>query len=240
MLKIRSRYLEALEKEEFDQMPGRVYVRGFVRSYASFLGMDPGEALALLDEAWPEQKEEEPQPEEREKELFRAAFGWWKPRYVRYVLGVVAVALLFTLNLIWQRGEGYEGQVAEKSKVEEKAAPQRETAERKADKSKVRNEQKKEESTQQEKKEETAPRYEGVELVLTANRGQCWISVTADGRKVFEGMMNQNEVKTFKASRAVTVKLGNAGAVQVTYNGQDVGYLGGLGEVVVKEFAAAR
>ena len=39
-IKIRSRYLEALETEEFDILPGNVYLFGFLRSYASFLGLD--------------------------------------------------------------------------------------------------------------------------------------------------------------------------------------------------------
>jgi cytoskeleton protein RodZ len=43
--KIRLRYLRALENEEWDVLPGGVYTRGFVRTYASFLGLD-GERLA--------------------------------------------------------------------------------------------------------------------------------------------------------------------------------------------------
>lgn len=43
--KIRSRYLRAMENEEWDVLPGGSYVRGFIRTYASFLGLD-GERLA--------------------------------------------------------------------------------------------------------------------------------------------------------------------------------------------------
>lgn len=43
--KIRPRYLQALEAEEWDALPGGVYTRGFIRTYASFLGLD-GERLA--------------------------------------------------------------------------------------------------------------------------------------------------------------------------------------------------
>jgi hypothetical protein len=42
--KIRLRYLRALEDEEWDVLPGGVYTRGFIRTYASFLGLD-GERL---------------------------------------------------------------------------------------------------------------------------------------------------------------------------------------------------
>ena len=39
--KITLRYLEALEKNDFDQLPGGVFNRGFVRAYAEFIGVDP-------------------------------------------------------------------------------------------------------------------------------------------------------------------------------------------------------
>lgn len=43
--KIRVRYLRALENEEWDLLPGPTYTRSFIRTYASFLGLD-GERLA--------------------------------------------------------------------------------------------------------------------------------------------------------------------------------------------------
>ena len=38
--KIRGKYLRALEQEEFEQLPGPTYVKGFLRSYAEYLGLD--------------------------------------------------------------------------------------------------------------------------------------------------------------------------------------------------------
>jgi len=38
--KIRAKYLRALEDEAFDQLPGPTYVKGFVRTYADYLGLD--------------------------------------------------------------------------------------------------------------------------------------------------------------------------------------------------------
>src|SRR6267142_710593 len=44
--KISKKSLEALEKEEFDALPGGVFNRGFVRSYARYVGLNPDEAIA--------------------------------------------------------------------------------------------------------------------------------------------------------------------------------------------------
>ena len=43
--KIRVRYLQALENEDWDQLPGDTYARAFIRTYGALLGLD-GERLA--------------------------------------------------------------------------------------------------------------------------------------------------------------------------------------------------
>jgi hypothetical protein len=45
--KIRTKYLRALENEEWEVLPGHPYAKGFLRTYAQFLGLDPD---ALVDE----------------------------------------------------------------------------------------------------------------------------------------------------------------------------------------------
>ena len=45
--KIRAKYLRAMEEEQFDVLPSPTYVRGFLRTYAAFLGLDGG---LLVDE----------------------------------------------------------------------------------------------------------------------------------------------------------------------------------------------
>jgi cytoskeleton protein RodZ len=44
-IKIRARYLRAIENEDWDQLPGDTYARAFIRTYGTFLGLD-GERLA--------------------------------------------------------------------------------------------------------------------------------------------------------------------------------------------------
>src|SRR3954447_7610693 len=43
--KIRARYLAALERGEYRELPGAVYTKGFLRNYAAYLGLDPDEIL---------------------------------------------------------------------------------------------------------------------------------------------------------------------------------------------------
>src|SRR5689334_22880272 len=43
--KIRARYLGALERGDYKELPGAVYTKGFLRNYALYLGLDPEEVL---------------------------------------------------------------------------------------------------------------------------------------------------------------------------------------------------
>jgi transcriptional regulator with XRE-family HTH domain len=43
--KIRHKYLEALEAGDYADLPGDVYTRGFLRNYATYLGLDPDELV---------------------------------------------------------------------------------------------------------------------------------------------------------------------------------------------------
>jgi hypothetical protein len=65
--RIRLRYLRAIENEEWDVLPGGVYTRGFIRTYAAFLSLD-GERLAddfrQQVEGWSRGSPREPQTRE--------------------------------------------------------------------------------------------------------------------------------------------------------------------------------
>lgn len=55
-------YIEAMERDQFDTLPAPVYARGFVRSYARYLGLDEEEALARMPRELPRPPGLEPLP----------------------------------------------------------------------------------------------------------------------------------------------------------------------------------
>lgn len=59
-IKIRSKFLEAIEKNEFESMPPGTFVRGFIKNYASFLGVSPDDALAFYRRQTTVERQESP------------------------------------------------------------------------------------------------------------------------------------------------------------------------------------
>jgi cytoskeleton protein RodZ len=109
--KIRAKYLRAIENEEWDLLPGPVYVKSFLRTYAEFLGLD---ARGLLDE-YKRRFELSPDAHarplaavkrDREREQRRRARGPRTPRPPSWaIIALVLVAAGLGLYLIG-RGHG--------------------------------------------------------------------------------------------------------------------------------------
>jgi hypothetical protein len=91
--KIRVRYLRALENEEWDVLPGPTYTRSFIRTYASFLGLD-GERLADDFRRLQEDQVPEPggrEPRQRPQRPLRSGDG---PRIPGIVIAAAATLVL--------------------------------------------------------------------------------------------------------------------------------------------------
>jgi cytoskeletal protein RodZ len=105
--RIRLGYLKAIEAEEWDVLPGGVYNRGFIRTYASFLGID-GERLAAEYRESVEggpggEQEATPRPPVRPGRRRPAGGRAWVA-----VAGVVAVGAI-AIVVLPDGGDGDEG-----------------------------------------------------------------------------------------------------------------------------------
>jgi hypothetical protein len=100
-VRIRERYLTALEEERWDMLPGDTYTKGFLRTYAEFLGLD-GQLYVDEFNARVAAHEEEPFI----PESLGASSGPGSPILVRTIAAVVVVAAVGTvLGLVaWGRG----------------------------------------------------------------------------------------------------------------------------------------
>jgi len=72
----------------------------------------------------------------------------------------------------------------------------------------------------------------GVNVELVASRGTTWLYATNEsGEVLFSGQVREGVTKTFNAAKQVNLRVGNAGGVDISVNGKDVGSIGADREV---------
>jgi cytoskeletal protein RodZ len=82
-----------------------------------------------------------------------------------------------------------------------------------------------------------AKKIDGVEVQLNGVNGLSWVAVSdSTGTTLFSGRIRQGEERTFTDNQLLYVVIGNAGAINLTVNGEDIGVPGSVGEVVRLEF----
>ncbi len=89
--KVSQRYLEALEKDDDAHLPAAVFIKGFIRNYAIFIGLDPDEALLRYQE----QKKSLEEADGSEPEEIRPVAPP-KQRPGKILWGIILVGLLLS------------------------------------------------------------------------------------------------------------------------------------------------
>lgn len=248
---IRGRYLEALEQGKYDELPNEVYVKGFIRNYAEYLGLDAGALVqAYREEIYGEDVKPAPPPVPETTSLVNehAPFSSGSDFHERVekshrkqmIFAMAATVLIaFVGSIYYFFGEDPDA-------VKKPAAQTQQTQQTNS-----RTAQRPDQPTPQ-TTPATQPPTGGVMNGSTASAAagpvdlavkftaRCWVQVVADGKTIYEDMAEANESKRWSGRESVVVTAGNAGAIEVTYNGQNVGKLGKTGEVVEKRFAKGK
>jgi len=212
--KIRRKYLEAMENDNFDVLPGKVYVKGFIKNYATFLGLNANSMVSAYEEmvpAVPAEEEDERQAVKLTQIEKSSAGGMLK-----IAVGLVLAGLAFYIFMPSLMGTGKDKIVPDRT--DNKTATQEKANEEKA-------------------RDKQAAR-QGVNMILNVTDNRSWMYVEVDGKPEFTGFLASGQMKEFKGNEKIVLKLGNAGVVQVEVNGQKMGVLGNLDQVVTKEFSA--
>ena len=92
-------------------------------------------------------------------------------------------------------------------------------------------------STTDQNSQVVASTTSGVSLVVSGISGKSWIGIQdASGAQIFSGSITAGEVKSFSEDQLIYATIGNAAAVSLNVNGQEIGTPGGVGEVVHLSF----
>ena len=92
-------------------------------------------------------------------------------------------------------------------------------------------------NTSTSKNSPVAKKINGVEVMLKGVNGLSWVAISdSTGTTLFSGRIRQGESRTFTDNQLLYVVIGNAGAINLTVNGEDLGVPGSVGEVIRLEF----
>jgi cytoskeleton protein RodZ len=206
-IRIRALYLAAIEDERWNAIGAAVYIRGFLRTYARFLGIDPEEAVAAFNRTQPVP------PAASLPEPAREAGSSRRGPLLILIASAVAVLLIafVVYNELTMRGTQVAGDAVPASAAPSPSAPA---------------------NTPGPLVRPAVVKADSLAVVLSA---PSWLRVTVDGNVSMEGTFPAGTSKTFHGKSAL-VRIGNAGGVEVYVDGRDVGKLGNSGDVVEHAF----
>ena len=212
LTRIRATFLQALEEEQFDRLPGRTYLKGFLRTYATALGLNPDE----LFEAYHLEFETPAQPivgmHSAEVPIRPAARPSPFRRMITGVAALALVVLVFLMYIGYQQLKRFNASV---SRPDATAQPAPQPSPRPAPPS----------PRPAPPPAPVAPPLPSAAAPLTVilrTTEESWIRIFADGRRVFQGVIAAGEERTWTAQRELTVRVGNAPGVSVEVNGEAV------------------
>jgi cytoskeletal protein RodZ len=215
--RIGTRFLGALENEEWGKLPGGVFNRGFIRAIARFLGLDEEDLLAEYDVAYSVRADARPASPPPQR---TAAFA------SRVFPALAVVLVLFGLVV-----GGYYGwrRLRALQRAPEAAAvpvPAPAPAEQPGSVSA---------SAPVTASPRTTDPSERLDLSISASHS-VQIRVTADGKEAFEGEIAAGQTLHFYAQDEFVVSAGNSTAVLLELNGQampPIGAPGSSGKIVL-------
>jgi transcriptional regulator with XRE-family HTH domain len=230
--KIRKRYLIGLERDDYTVLPDAVYARGFLKTYANFLGLD-GTGLSQELHTRRKPRRERGLSYAAPKSEFEGPIispggvpGSEKRRVSKSAVVTVVVVALVIAALV---GALYFVGLNVRSSAPDAAPDAARMAAQGAG-----------EAREPDAAPEQVPSEEVSSGALTVGvevEGvPAWIRVSSDSETVFEEVARPGFSRTFEARRVVGIRAGDAGAVSVEVNGQDVGTLGDPGQVLDRNF----
>jgi cytoskeleton protein RodZ len=226
--RVPARALAAIELNDRSSLPPRPFGRGFVRTYAEEMDLDPDRLVRDYFAQFPSQPalvrvaRDAPEPS-------------WQPSSLWVGMGTAVALLVVVVSaavILGRRGEstvepGSVGTGGAPAAAPAGSTPQSVATPEAAAAPAVPN--------------STLP--PGAITVVLSLTGPCWVAATVDGRRTIYRVLEPGDRQTLVAERDIAIRFGDAGAITWTINGRDAGVLGANGAVrdvrVTRENAAS-
>lgn len=258
---IRTQYLDALERGDLSLLPEVVYVQGFLKRYADYLGLQ-GDALQkhslLLFQN--QQKANSPAPvstlpRQEPTSIPLRPMHLWTAYVVVVVFAVGALSALLegrSPSLTrWLRANrpSSTDQLAREQENERSSSPDavaslspQNTPQSSPDiapsnpTSSGDQDQNPIPGVFGDPQDTARAENRPVKLDIRVVERPSWLRVVADGQVEFEGTLQPGAERNWSADQSIVLRAGNAGGVLVTFNDEDLGVMGSFGEVKEQVF----
>lgn len=223
--KVRVAFLEAIENENFRLLPEPVYTRIFIKTYAQALGVESEIILSRYEKYLEEQKAA--WGEKTIRRRYRPEFG----KFFGWVLAVLFVAILLFFLLYSNHNSGPEGKIKRDavSNIESKTEIEEDTTEPTSDGPATERVIKTEDRTDLDRKiADTETTYK---LTIEAT-DRTWLKIAVGDDPPYEILLKPGEKIYREASEKFTIDIGNAGGVNILFQGKSLGVLGKRGDVI--------
>ena len=214
--RISTRFLQAIENEDFQLLPGGIFNRGFIRTYAECLGLDPEQAIADYEKL--AEVGEPSQP------VVAASAPARKTNQQLYPVAIGALILLIVIFYIVTRDSGTTPETASlpTAPISQSATPATQPAPEPEVAAAV-----------PEPAASSAPAPSRDTLTLDVEAKETtWIKVMADGKSILPGeILEPGATRRFTAETSIEIAIGNAAGLSLKLNNLPVKSIGGSGQV---------
>jgi len=240
--KIRGKILRDLEEGRIDSIESPVFVKGYLKAYARYVGLDPDD-IVLRYEASLKKDETPPPPPPPRKPVEDTPKQWT----LRYIVLPVSVLLLLGILLFLTLQRPMKMETRQKSPEETKATAPPVSTLKSDQPTPMKEEDVSTPSVASRKRSMVIPPpthplrrsispspprpIPGIELKLAALE-DTWIQIQIDQTPATEIFLRPGEVISRQGEQYIDMKIGNAGGLRVVHNGEDLGRLGDSGEVI--------
>jgi cytoskeleton protein RodZ len=103
-LRLAARQIEAIEANDFERLPGRTIVRGFVRNYAKLVQLDPAQMVATFDRTVPDANDQRISVPHQNVQFSEVYSGHRNRSTLWLTLGLLVMVIIGYLAWRWEAG----------------------------------------------------------------------------------------------------------------------------------------